>query len=124
MKVIAVPLANRQFCSHFGGAEEFALFAVDEGNGAVSGASVEPAPPHERGTYPPWLRERGVTTVLAAGMGGRAAEMFDSYGIEVVTGVPEGDPLELVERYLAGTLAATSAVCAGGELHHCGHHDH
>ena len=124
MKIIAVPLANRRFCSHFGGAEEFALFSVDETSGAVTEAAVEPAPAHERGAFPEWLRGRCVNAVLASGMGGRAAQMFDSFGIEVVTGVREGEPLDLVERYLAGTLNATAVVCGGGKLHDCGHHGH
>jgi predicted Fe-Mo cluster-binding NifX family protein len=123
MKVIAVPLANRRFCPHFGGADEFALFTIDDGSRAIAAASIRPAPAHERGAYPKWLREQGVTTILAGGMGMRATQMFAGYGIEVVAGVEEADPRALVKSYLEGTLAFEPGVCGGG-MHLCDDHGH
>lgn len=120
-RTIAIPIRDGGFCDHFGGAEAFALFDVDEA-GAVS-SRPSPAPPeHGRGVYPMWLRQLGVTTVLAGGMGPRAKQIFDVHGIEVVNGVAADTPEALVHAYLAGTLEATDEACHEHGLHDCGHH--
>ncbi len=123
MTKIAVPLVNDTFSSHFGGADSFAFYGVDADSRTISGKEVAVPPPHERGAFPMWIRNQGATTILAGGMGPRAVQMFQAYGIEVVLGV-EGpsQPDDLVRAHLDGTLNASGNGCGGGELHHC--HDH
>ena len=123
MRTIAVPVTGNDFCSHFGGADGFALFAVDD-RGAIASATVAVAPPHERGVFPKWLQSQGVTAVLAGGMGPRASTMFAAYGIDVVLGIASGSPEALAREYVAGRLKSTGSLCEGGGLHDCGHHDH
>jgi predicted Fe-Mo cluster-binding NifX family protein len=123
MGKIAVPIANQEFCTHFGGAEAFAMFTVDETGKVISTAEIMNPPPHERGAFPMWLRSQGVTAVLAGGMGPRASSMLVAYGIDVVLGVEGGHPETLVREYLAGRLASSGSLCAGGGLHACGGHD-
>jgi predicted Fe-Mo cluster-binding NifX family protein len=122
MSRIAVPIANGGFTSHFGGAEEFALYEVDEGERTIVSHANATPPPHERGAFPRWLREQGVTAVLAGGMGPRAVQIFQHFGIEAVLGIAGGEPEQLVRAYLDGTLVATGAGCEGGGLHDCGDH--
>jgi predicted Fe-Mo cluster-binding NifX family protein len=81
-------------------------------------------PAHERGVFPSWLREQGVTAVLAGGMGGRASAMLEAYGIEVIMGADGNDPDELVRAYLDGRLQSSGESCCGGGLHDCGSHGH
>jgi predicted Fe-Mo cluster-binding NifX family protein len=123
MMKIAVPVASGRFSEHFGGAEGFALFTADETSRAITGREMVAAPPHERGAFPVWLRSRGATAVLAAGMGPRASQMLAAYGIEVVLGVNGDDPETLVEAYLEGRLAGGESSCEGG-FHDCGEHHH
>jgi len=124
MKVIAVPLSQRRFSTHFGAADEFAFVAFADGSGVPASIEYESAPPHARGTFPMWLRERGVSAVLAGGMGGRASGMLAAYGIEVVLGIEDGDPAALAAAYLDGSLRSQGSLCAGGGYHDCGGHDH
>lgn len=124
MRVIAVPLSERKFCTHFGGADEFAFVTVDDERGEQPSVEFEAAPPHARGAFPMWLRERGVSAVIAGGMGGRASGMLAAYGIEVVLGVEQGDPETLAVAYLDGRLRSRGSLCAGGGLHDCNDHDH
>ena len=49
------------------------------------------------------LRKRGVEVVLAYGMGPRAIQFFESYGIRVVTGA-KGEVGEVVEKFVKGEL--------------------
>jgi predicted Fe-Mo cluster-binding NifX family protein len=123
MKRVAVPVANQEFCAHFGGAEAFAMFTVDESGQAIAGVEVLTPPPHERGAFPVWLRSQGVTAILAGGMGPRASSMLNAFGIDVVLGIGGGHPESLVRDYLAGRLASSGSLCAGGGLHDCGGHD-
>lgn len=124
MTKVALPMAGGQFSEHFGGAEAFGLFEVDEVTKTVVSNTMVEAPPHERGAFPVWLRDQGARVILAGGMGPRAVQMFEQFGIKVVTGVQGEDPSALVEAFLAGTLQTTGEVCSGGHLHACGDHGH
>jgi predicted Fe-Mo cluster-binding NifX family protein len=121
---VAVPMIQGRFSDHFGGAEGFGLFEVDERSKTVMAKVVAEAPPHERGAFPRWLHEQGAEVILAGGMGPRALQMFEHYGIEVVVGVRGDDPEALVKGFLDGTLEATGEGCGGGHLHNCGDHGH
>jgi len=121
---IAVPMVQGRFSDHFGGAEGFGLFEVDEVSRIVVSRVFQAAPPHERGAFPRWLKEQGADVILAGGMGPRAMQMFEHFGIHVVAGVSGGDPEALVKGFLDGTLQATGEGCSGGHLHNCGDHGH
>lgn len=120
---VAVPVHQGRFSEHFGGADAFALFAVDETSRTIEERRIEAPPEHGRGVYPVWLRQQGATVVLAGGMGPRAVAIFERHGIQVVLGVDGDEPEALVRRYLDGTLAATAEVCHEHGYHDCGH-DH
>ena len=120
---IAVPIQAGRFCSHFGGAESFALYTVDVATRTLTDQSTGVPPEHGRGVFPSWLRKQGATVVLAGGMGPRAIDIFGRQGIEVVLGVRGDDPDALVRRYLNGTLETTGEACHDHGFHDCGH-DH
>ena len=124
MKTIAVPMMAGSFSSHFGGAEAFALYSVDETTGEVGERRVMSPPEHGRGVFPVWLRQQGAEVVLAGGMGPRAIDIFAHQGIEVVLGVAGTDPDEVVQQFLSGTLVTSGEPCHEHGFHDCGHHDH
>ncbi|HOP62671.1 MAG TPA: NifB/NifX family molybdenum-iron cluster-binding protein [Spirochaetota bacterium] len=108
---IAIPVANGRLCMHFGHCEQFVVFDIDKEKKSISGNVALDPPPHEPGVLPQWLSEQGVSFVIAGGMGGRAISLFKEKGIDVITGAPTGDPSEIVEQFLAGTLATGSNTC-------------
>jgi ATP-binding protein involved in chromosome partitioning len=108
---IAIPVSGGVLAQHFGHCEEFALMDVDAATKTVVKAAQEAAPPHEPGLLPRWLHERGVTNVIAGGMGSRARGLFQEAGIEVVTGAESRPAAAVVADYLAGTLATTAKTC-------------
>lgn len=120
---IAVPTDNGLFSSHFGGATDFAFFDIDDQARSVVAQTSATPPPHEHGVFPVWIKEQGATVVLAGGMGPRAVQILEHFGIEVVLGIAGGEPDQLVRAYLDGTLVATGQGCGGG-LHDCGEHRH
>ena len=119
---IAVPLAGGSFCSHFGGAEHFAIYTAEEATRSITEKTVVEPPPHERGAFPTWLQGLGVRVVLAGGMGPRAQMMLAQHGVNTILGLEGANPEELAQEYLRGRLVSTGSSCEGGHLHHCHGH--
>ena len=123
MQKIAVPTINGRFSQHFGGADRFAIFEVDEkARKIVSSVSAVP-PPHEQGSFPTWLKQQGVNAIMAGGMGPRAVTMLEDFGIQVVLGIAGGGaPETLVQSFIEGNLASSGESCHDQGFHGC--HDH
>lgn len=107
---VAIPTAEKKLCLHFGHCEEFAIIDVQEDVEQADVEYVEP-PPHEPGVLPRWLGEQGVNVIIAGGMGQRAQALFKEQNIDVVVGVPQASPVQLVIDYLAGTLESGVNAC-------------
>lgn len=108
---IALPVAQKKVCLHFGHCEEFAVVNVDSEKKCILGTEFIPSPPHQPGMLPGWLAEKDVNVVLAGGMGMRAQSIFQQYGIELILGVPSGEPEQIVLDYLNGTLETGDNIC-------------
>ncbi len=117
---IAIPHENGRLHGHFGGCCEFALVEVDPEKKVALRSEILPAPEHQPGTFPRWLREQGVEVVIAGGIGRRALANFAHHGITVRAGPPDAPVEELVQAYLKGDLTSTPDGCE----HHGHHHDH
>jgi len=107
----AIPLADGKLTPHFGHCASFALLDVDPAANIILKREDVDAPPHEPGLLPPWLAERGVSRIIAGGMGQRARELFTERGIEVTVGAPRETPEKLVADFLAGTLQTGENAC-------------
>lgn len=107
---IAIPLAGALLADHFGHCPRFGLFDADPETRRVVASSEIDAPEHQPGLLPSWLKERGVTHVIAGGMGARARTLCEGLGIEVVTGAA-GEAAGLVESFLRGELVSTGRTC-------------
>jgi len=108
-KKIAVPTSNGLLDPHFGHCKEFTLIDVEDDN--ILGETSLDAPPHQPGLLPPWLAERGVTDVIAGGMGQRAIQIFNQFGINVFVGAPVLSPQELVNGFLQHTITFAANYC-------------
>jgi len=108
---IAIPVSQGKLAQHFGHCECFELIDVDPKDNLVMGREMVTPPPHEPGVLPAWLADKGATVILAGGMGSRAVQLFNANNIKVVVGVPDLDPLTLVQTYVAGDLSTGTNVC-------------
>ncbi len=108
---IAIPVSDGKLDPHFGHCRFFTLMDVDRDAGTVIANTIVEAPPHEPGVLPAWLAEQGADLVLAGGMGGRAIQLFNHQGVEVIVGVPQLDPESLVRAYIAGEIGAGTNAC-------------
>ena len=96
---------------HFGHCERFALVDVDASAKTIVRREDIDAPPHQPGLLPPWLAEKGVTTIIAGGMGQRAHGLFAEQGVQVIVGAPAEAPEKLISDYLNGMLIPGDNIC-------------
>jgi ATP-binding protein involved in chromosome partitioning len=108
---IAVPTADGKLCLHFGHCEKFVIVDVDDASKTITGKEDAVPPPHEPGVLPKWLHEKGVSIIIAGGMGMRAQQFFSQYGIKVVVGAPAEHPQTVILDYLKGKLVTGSNIC-------------
>jgi predicted Fe-Mo cluster-binding NifX family protein len=108
-KRIAIPLENGVLCSHFGHCKQFAI--VDAENNSISGETLVTPPPHEPGLLPAWLAEKGVTDVIAGGMGQRAIDLFNNQKINVFVGAQVKNYSDLANDLINGSLVAGANYC-------------
>lgn len=108
-KRIAVPLENGILCTHFGHCQQFAIIETEQKN--ITGETLVTPPPHEPGLLPGWLAEKGVTDVIAGGMGQRAISLFNHQNINVFVGAPIKKPTDLATDLLNNTLEAGANYC-------------
>ncbi len=106
---VAVPLANGMLCMHFGHAEQFGIYDVE--NGKIVNKELVTPPPHEPGVIPKWLNSLNVNVIIAGGMGSRAQQFFNEYGIKVLVGASAKTPEELIDDMVKGTLQLGANVC-------------
>lgn len=108
---IAIPLAEGKLTMHFGHCASFALVDVDPQTKKIIKKEELAAPAHKPGLLPPWLAERGVTMIIAGGMGQRAQQLFAEQNIQVVVGASAEAPEKLITDYFEGTLQVGANVC-------------
>jgi len=108
-KRIAIPLENGILCAHFGHCQQFVI--IDAENNSISGETLITPPPHEPGLLPAWLAEKGVTDVIAGGMGQRAIDLFNQQKINVFAGAQIKNHKELANDLLNNSLSAGANYC-------------
>ena len=107
---IAFPTNDRlNVEEHFGHCAEFKILNT-KGGKIVSEEFLTP-PVHEPGVYPKFLADKGVTTIIAGGMGGKAQDLLTQNNIEVFMGINSEIPEALVEQYLQNKLVSGENQC-------------
>ncbi len=107
----AIPLAEGKLTTHFGHCKMFALITVDDNTKTITKKEEIVPPPHEPGLLPVWLHEKGVTHIIAGGLGQRARTLMEEKNIRVMAGAPALEPETLVNYYFAGKLVLGTNGC-------------
>ncbi|WP_291492922.1 NifB/NifX family molybdenum-iron cluster-binding protein [Desulfurella sp.] len=109
MKVM-MPLVGDILSEHFGRAQRFVIYEIE--NGVVKDKKFYDAIEHFEGAFPSWAKSQGVNLVILCGVGPRAIEFFNSFGIDVISGVAPQEHTKVIQDYLEGTLIYTNkSVC-------------
>ncbi len=116
--IIAVATKGSMVAEHFGRCPEYTLYRICEG--VISDQKAIQNPGHEPGFLPGYLAQKGVSVIIAGGMGPRAQNLFADENIETCVGIT-GLVAEAVQNYLDGNLRPGVSSCEhqnGG--HSCG----
>ncbi len=119
---IAISTENNQVSSHFGRCPHFTIVDIKEGR--LRNKEVIPNPGHQPGFLPKFFSERGVECIIAGGMGTRAKQLFDQFGIETIIGVT-GDIDAVIDKIIDGRLEGGESLCDQVREGHteCEHHN-
>ena len=77
---------------------------------------------HQPGQVPGFIHQQKADVMLSGGMGGRAIQFFQQFGIQAATGAT-GTVRSALESYLGGELSG-AAPCKESVEHGHDHHDH
>lgn len=108
---IALPSIDGKLNLHFGHCVGFDVFDIAEDGKTITAKSWIDAPPHEPGLLPRFLNEKGITHIIAGGMGVRARDLFAERGIKVTVGAASDDTAKLVGQFLSGVLPTGANAC-------------
>ena len=109
-KKIAIPVdENGILDTHFGHCIAFIIISV-ENEILLTEEKVVP-PPHKPGLLPKWLAEKEITDVIAGGLGQKAIQIFNHYGINVFIGAPILNASKLVKAFLSNSLKFNANYC-------------
>jgi predicted Fe-Mo cluster-binding NifX family protein len=101
---------------HFGHAPFFILVDVENGAITATKAIANPfAEAHQPGQIPAFIHQQDANVILSGGMGGRAIDFFEQFGIHAATGA-SGTVRSALEDYLGGKLS-DAAPCDDSVAH-------
>ena len=105
---IAVSTDGGQVSAHFGRCPHYTIFEV--ANDKIVKKELIPNPGHQPGFLPRYLGEKGVSCIIAGGMGPRAQELFTRNNIQTIVGA-SGDVDLVIEKFLKGELELGESSC-------------
>ena len=108
---VAISTDGDAVSAHFGRCPCFTIVEVEDGK--VIGREVIDNPGHHPGFLPQFLNKKGVSAIVAGGMGQRAVDLFAEAEIKVVVGV-SGKIEKIVEKLQNGTLEGGESLCKPG----------
>jgi len=108
---VAISTDGNNVAQHFGRCPSYTIVDIDDNK--VVDTQVVDNPGHAPGAIPQMMDELGVDVMIAGGMGGRAVNLFQEYGIQTVVGI-EGDIDDVIEQLLAGKLEGGESLCSPG----------
>ena len=105
---VAISTDGDGVAAHFGRCQAYTI--VEIADGAIRSQETIANPGHEPGSLPGYLAKRGVTCIVAGGMGPRAQTLFDQQGIQTVVGI-SGTIEETIQALLQGELEGGESLC-------------
>ena len=125
MKTIAIPITkNNQIDDHFGHCEYYGIYMISDNKEITSQEIVQsPDGCGCKSNIAATLAQKGVSVMLAGGIGSGAIRVLNQAGIQVVRGC-SGNAEEIVKQYALGNIQDNGESCLHHEHHHGqGHND-
>jgi len=107
----AISTDGTQVSAHFGRCPSFTIGEIE--NGELTQKEVVDNPGHHPGFLPQFLNQKGVSCIIAGGMGQRALSLFEEQNIKPVLGI-SGAIDDVIEQLRKGELKGGESLCAPG----------
>jgi len=111
---IAIPTVGKNISNHFGRCNKYTFYDVQQNKLVNNYEKISPK--HAPSVIPKFLKEEGVDIVITSGIGQKALSLFNSFDIEVLTGV-SGEVEKIINNYIAGNLSTGESTCNHEESH-------
>lgn len=126
MKKIAIPSRDNSVDEHFGHCEYYTIVTVDDNNKIIERKEM-PSPEGCgcKSNIAEVLKNIGVSTMLAGGMGAGAQNVLMNNGIQVHGGF-SGNVDQVLTSWLSGENVGQEPACSShshDDGHDCGHHN-
>jgi len=109
---IAISTDSEKVSEHFGRCPEFTIVEIQDNK--IKNKEVIKNPGHATGFLPKYFKEQGVSCVIAGGAGFRAQELFEQFGIKLITGI-QGEIKEVINHFIKGNLEQGKDSCSPGK---------
>ena len=118
---IAVPVkSTNQIDAHFGHCEGYKVFTIENNNVIAEENVPSPKGCGCKSDIASVLHQKGVTVMLAGGIGDGAVQVLSSNGIQVVRNC-KGDANAVLVEYLQGNIVDGGVKCSHDHNHQCSH---
>lgn len=107
----SIATEGENVAAHFGRCPKYTI--VETEGCKVLNTEVIPNPGHATGAIPKYMADLGVNVMISGGMGRRAINFFQQFGIKTVLGIQDtiGSVIEKIE---ADELASGDSLCSPG----------
>lgn len=120
---IAIPSKEKMVDGHFGHCEYFTIYTVNDEHKIIHEELFEsPAGCGCKSNLAGTFQQKGVSLLLAGGIGQGAINVLNQHGIEVFRGC-SGNVRLLTEEFLKGAVVDSGETC-NHQQHHHGHNEH
>jgi len=109
---IAISTDLEKVSEHFGRCPEFTILEIEDNK--IKNKKIIKNPGHATGFLPKYFKEQGVSCVIAGGAGFRAQELFEQFGIKLITGI-QGKVDEIINNFITGKLKQGEDSCNPGK---------
>jgi len=109
---IAITTDSGKVSEHFGRCPEFSIVEIESDK--VKDKRIIKNPGHMTDFLPKFFKEKGVNCVIAGGAGFRAQQLFEQFGIKLITGI-QGNVDEVINNFIKGKLKQGEDICSPGK---------
>ncbi len=108
MRRVAIPISKSELSEFFGHCNHYEIFEIEKE--IVSREMVELPLEIDVTELPKWLKEKGVTDVIAYKVSRKIISLFASNKVNLFIGVAKKSPESLIDDYLQGTLESDKNI--------------
>lgn len=106
---VAIAADGKACSNHFGHCSGFQIYEIE--NNQIVDEKFIPNSGHKPNYLPNYLKEAGISVIIASRMGGNAQQLFREHKIEIIVGV-SGSLNEVIKNYLKGNLKSNNRICS------------